>query len=559
MGHSRRVTRRGLTSSEPTAESSKPELSGSVDGSELQSFLVNPPADPGTIAAQTRKPGPAVEPDRGDGDRPGKQSKPKRISVRAGLTTIDQGVASVSNFAVGVAVARVAGIAGLGAYSLAYTAWLVLAAMHRSLITDPMAIENDLGQPNATAHVRSGLAAELVLGTGCVIVFAALGGILLATGQHAYGVGFVAIAPWLPFLLAQDYWRWVGFMKAQPGKSLSNDCFFLVIQVVMFALLFALGIRSTVLAIGAWGFGAFAGAAFGLWQYRTRPTVHLGAKRIRMRWQMSKWLLGSSTSAWGASQAYVVLAGIILGPVGLGGLKAASSLINGPSLVLVQAGGSVGLPEASRALADRGWPGLRKVERVVTLAGVLSVGAIGLVILFYGKALLTLFYGHQFGRFASIADILAASILVSTLGLGAILSLKTTKQSRHLFKMGLVNLCGSVTAVLILAPLLGLKGAAASTLVASSLTTGTVLSLHWRRSRREAERLSEAARPGDPVAHSEDPLPNDPRRPADERVLVSSHGSTLERERRYPDVAYPNADRLDRTDMIDASALKGRR
>jgi O-antigen/teichoic acid export membrane protein len=558
VGHSWTFSRRQATRSEPAAESSGLELSGSVDESELQSFLIDLPEGPGTTADQIRRPGPLVEPGPGEGDRPGQQSKRRRISVRAGLTTMDQGVASVSNFAVGVAVARVAGIAGLGAYSLAYTAWLALAAVHRSLITDPMAIENDLGQPNAAAHVRSGLAAELVLGTGCVLVFAALGGILLASGQHGYGVGFVAIAPWLPFLLAQDYWRWVGFMKAQPGKSLNNDCFFLVVQVGMFGLLFALGIRSTVLAIGAWGFGAFAGAAFGLWQYRTRPTLHLGAKRIRMRWQMSKWLLGSSTSSWGAGQAYVVLTGIILGPVGLGGLKAASSLINGPSLVLVQAGGSVGLPEASRALADRGWPGLRKVERVVTLAGVLSVGAIGLVILFYGKALLSLFYGHQFARFASIADILAVSILVSTLGLGAILSLKTTKQSRHLFKMGLVNLCGSVTGVVILAPLFGLKGAAASTLITSTLTTGTVLSLHWRRSRREAERLSEAARAGDHVTHSADPLSNDAG-PAGERVLVSSRASALESKRTYPDVAYPNADRLDRTDMIDASALKGRR
>jgi O-antigen/teichoic acid export membrane protein len=468
---------------------------------------------------------PTIEP------RPGIEPLPsdlpvgrRRVSVRAGLTTIDQCVASVSNFAVGVAVARVAGVGGLGAYSLAYTAWLVLAATHRSLVTDPMAIENDLAQPQARDHMRAGLAAELVLGAGCVLGFLAIGGVLLAVGQHACGVAFMAIAPWLPFLLVQDYWRWVGFMKAQPGKSLMNDCLFAVIQVAMFGLLFGLGVRSTVVAIGAWGFGAFGGAVFGLWQFRTRPTWRLGLKRLRLRWQMSKWLLGTSTSEWGASQAYVILSGLILGPVGLGGLKAASNLVSGPSLVLIQAGGSVGLPEASRAMADRGWPGLRRVERMVTLAGVVSVGLIALAVLLYGKTLLSAIYGHQFARYATIADIVAASVVVNAAGLGGILSLKTTKQSRHLFKVGIVNVSGSVLAVLVLTPLFGVKGAAISTLVAGCITTVTILMLHGRRSRREAERLSGlAVAPGEddgPVEHSLARPSQDPDRGAPARQVA---------------------------------------
>jgi len=415
------------------------------------------------------------------------------MPVRAVLTTVDQGVASVSNFAVGVAVARVAGVAGLGSYSLAYTAWLVLAAVHRSLVTDPMAIENDLNQPDAPSHVRSGLAAELTLGLGCTLVFLAIGGLLLASGQHAYGVGFMAIAPWLPFLLTQDYWRWVGFMKADPAKSLLNDLLFLVVQTAMFAMLLALGVHSTALVIGGWGVGALVGAAYGLRQFRSRPTLHRGAKRLRMRWRMSKWLLGSSTSTWGGAQASVILTGIILGPVGLGGLKAATSLVSGPALVLVQAGGSVGLPEASRALSERGWRGLRRVERFVTLAGLVSVTVVAVVIAFFGKTLLSDFYGHEFARYSGIADILAISFVVMSLGLGAILSLKATRQTRHLFTMGMVALIGAVIAVSVLAPLDGLRGAAWAMVIANCLTTTTVVCIHLRHSKVEAQRMTAEA------------------------------------------------------------------
>ena len=405
----------------------------------------------------------------------------RAVSFRAAVTTVDQCVASVSNFAVGVAVARFAGVSGLGAYSLAYTAWLILAAAHRSLVTDPMAIENDLRNADARLHVRAGLAAELLLGVLCVAAFLGLGVALLSAHQHAYGIGFIATAPWLPFLLLQDYWRWIGFMQARPGRALTNDLIFLIVQVGAFAVLFGLHVRSTVVAIGGWGVGALVGAMYGLWQFRVSPSFQHGFRRLRMRWSMSKWLLGESASQWGASQAFVVLAGILLGPIGLGGLKAASNLVNGPSLVLLQAGGSVGLPEASRALAERGWLGLRRVSHFVNIASVLSVAAIGAVIFLYGRQLLSALYGHEFGRYAMVANIVALATLVGAFRVGAFLVLKATRRSCDLFVLSMINLIASVVAVLALAPIFGIVGAAVSTLIATAFSTVITVGLQRRR------------------------------------------------------------------------------
>ncbi len=89
----------------------------------------------------------------------------RSVSQRAIITTIDQCVSSVSNFAVGVVVARVSGVAGLGAFSLAYAAWLLVAAIHRALVTDPMAIMGDARHPTqAHANIKKGFAAEVALG-----------------------------------------------------------------------------------------------------------------------------------------------------------------------------------------------------------------------------------------------------------------------------------------------------------------------------------------------------------------------------------------------------------
>jgi O-antigen/teichoic acid export membrane protein len=409
--------------------------------------------------------------------------------VRIGVTGLDQGVSSLSNFAVGVAVARVAGVAALGEYSLAYAAWLIIAATHRSLITDPMAIENDVNKSDAVFHMRVGLAAELALGLASAALFGVVGFILLGAGQRAFGIVFVTFAPWLPFLLAQDYWRWVAFMKAKPGKALTNDVVFDVFQGGAFVVLVVAGERSAVLAIVAWGIGAVFGAFYGLWQFSVQPSIKGGVERIRVRWPLSKWLLASSTAASGSTQAGTILVAALLGPAGTGGFRAASTLVSGPTNVLVQAGGSIGLPEAARGLHNRGWPGLRRIQRLITLGGVVSVGPIVVIVLIFSKQLMGLIYGHKFIAYATTADIVALSLLVSAFRLGAILALKTTKQTRLIYHTTVVALVTSLGFTALLAPLFGVIGAAWAALASAVIVTAQTLVLHWRHSRPEAERM----------------------------------------------------------------------
>jgi O-antigen/teichoic acid export membrane protein len=124
----------------------------------------------------------------------GRQGATHKMALRFGVTTADQCVASLSNFVVGVAVARLTGVAGFGAYSLVYTGWLILASVHRAVVTDPMAIANDLRMPNAREHVRLGLAAELCLGLAAGVIFAVIGLVLISIGQYAFGVCFLCLA-----------------------------------------------------------------------------------------------------------------------------------------------------------------------------------------------------------------------------------------------------------------------------------------------------------------------------------------------------------------------------
>ncbi len=231
-------------------------------------------------------------------------------SRRAALTLADQCFSSLSNFAVAVAVARGAGASGLGGFSVAYSGWLILAALHRSLVTDPMAIEGDVRNAEVSRSIKAGFAAEVLLGLGGTVGFLLVGSALMLAHQGTFGVSMLALAPWLPFLLVQDYWRWIGFMTRRPGRALANDTVFNCVQAVAFAAVFVSGTHSDAALIGAWGLGGLAGAIFGLRQYRVAPSFRGGWSLLRNRWAMSKWIAGSSLTNWGSGQMYVFIAAI---------------------------------------------------------------------------------------------------------------------------------------------------------------------------------------------------------------------------------------------------------
>jgi O-antigen/teichoic acid export membrane protein len=413
-------------------------------------------------------------------------------ATRATTTMADQCVASASNFAVGVVVARLSGPAGLGAFTLAYTCWALLTTIHRSLITDLMAILGDMRREEKADFLRRGFAAEVTLGIAAGIVFAAVGAILIAVGQHSFGMGLLAVAPWIIFLDLQDYWRWIGFMQGLPQKSLQNDVLFIVVQAIAFAGAFLMGLHSVFAAVSAWGLGAAVSSLYGLWQFSVRPSFRGGWAFLRSRLPTSSWLAGERALAWSGSQLYLLLAGALLGPAALGGLKAAQTLALGPALVVINAGGSFGLPEASKQLADRGWAGLSRVAHFVTGAGVLATAACGLLAFVAGGAILGRLYGPQFAVYAPSAQIFAISNVIGAFALGPALVLTATVRMRPLVILQIVRLVVSVAAVFLLSHLYGVNGAALTSLLTT--VVGLVLVFFFQSSARRS--VESAAQPG---------------------------------------------------------------
>jgi O-antigen/teichoic acid export membrane protein len=394
----------------------------------------------------------------------------------------DQCVASASNFAVGIVVARISGPAGLGAFALAYTVWILLTTIHRSMITDPMAILGDMRGDEKDEFVRRGFAADVTLGLMAAGIIAAVGTALLIVGQHTFGIGLLSVAPWIIMLDLQDYWRWIGFMQGDPHKSLVNDVLFTAVQAVAFGVVFVAGLHSVFAVVSAWGLGAAVAAVYGLRQFSVRPSIRGGGTFLWSRWPISRWLASERAASWGGTQLYLIIAGVMLGPTALGGLKAAQGLVAGPTTLVINAGGSFGLPEATKQLAERGWPGMVKVSRFVSGAGVAVSVVCGIVILIFAPQLLHLLYGEQFVQYAAAARLFALSVTISAFAVGPIITLTATRRVGLLFVIQLGRVAVAVGSVVVLAPTYGVTGAAAAgVLTAAFSTIATVMVQSWTR------------------------------------------------------------------------------
>lgn len=134
------------------------------------------------------------------------------------------------------------------------------------------------------------------------------------------------------------------------------------------------------------------------------------------------------------------------------------------------------------ALEDRGWVGLRRVSRLISGAGLLSIGFFGAIVVIWGGTLLRAFYGPSFGKYEPAAQLFAIAFVITAFGLGPILTLKATKRTRPLLYCQVIGLVVSVPTVAISAIVDGVTGAAAGAVFTSAI--GLAALLYYQRSAR---------------------------------------------------------------------------
>lgn len=392
----------------------------------------------------------------------------------------DQLLSSASNFALGVLIARAGGADALGTFGIAFLVWLAVMGANRALVAEPMTVVGST--EDSDAQLGEGLSATLALGAVVGAALALVAGGLLLLGVPA--VALLALAPWLPSLLAQEYFRLMAFRLQRPFQALISDVVFATTQAAGIVGLYMLDERSIAAFLATWGMGATLGAVAGLVMCGIRVSAcRGGAAHVRGLWTQSRWFLGESGTSFVAGQGYLLLLPILLGTAQFGLFRAGQSLI-GPIVVLFLAGGSVGLPECVRRLRHDGVRGLAAyASRLTAVVVVLAVVYCGTVALL-AVPLLRVIYGASFTDAALVTVLIAVSYIVAALHFGFGQALKAAGQLPRLWFVRAISAAVSIIAMVVLVNAFGLIGAGWASIATTSTYTAGVLILYHRTCRR---------------------------------------------------------------------------
>jgi O-antigen/teichoic acid export membrane protein len=272
----------------------------------------------------------------------------RRAGRRLGWGVADQGVSSLTNFAVNIYIARELGAAEYGAFSLAYVTYAFALNASRGLATDPLLVRfsyTDLPTWRRAVASCTGTAAVVGLATGTCVLLAAL--VLGGSTRLA----FLALGLTLPGLMLQDSWRFAFFAKGRGSHAFLNDVVWLVTLVPALVLLKATHHASVFWFVLAWGASATVAAAVGPLQAHVMPRLPEVWEWLSRQRDLGFRYMVEGTTNSAATQLRNYGIGLILGLAAVGYVQAASTLM-GPFMVIITGSGLIILPEAAKMWRD---------------------------------------------------------------------------------------------------------------------------------------------------------------------------------------------------------------
>jgi O-antigen/teichoic acid export membrane protein len=295
---------------------------------------------------------------------------PGRIGARVSWGVSDQALSSLTNFLLGVLVARSVSASAFGAFGLGYSIFIFAVGVSRSLTSDPLLVRHS-GEDHQ--HWRDATAAV----TGVGLLLGMVGGMALLAGGLTFGGSdrsmFVAFACSLPGLLWQDGWRYSFVADGRSRLAFNNDLLFLLLMIPAFSLLIGTGNGSVGNLVLAWGGAATVAAASASLRERIRPDLRRTASWLRQEGDLAFRYAAEFVAGNGALQVTLILIAALAGLMAVGSLRAGFILF-GPVLVILASGLLVLVPEGIRIL-HRGRGALRRAIRLLA-AGLALISAL---------------------------------------------------------------------------------------------------------------------------------------------------------------------------------------
>ncbi len=375
--------------------------------------------------------------------------------MRLGWGLADQGLSSLTNFALGIVVARSLSPREFGAFSIAFGVYTIGLGLTRALTSEPLMVR-------FSAASRDDWRVGVRPATGTAVVIGAVAGVACIVGglvlSAALASVLLALGVCMPGLLLQDTWRYAFFSGGRGPSAFINDVVWVVGLSVSMTLLFATGRTSVGWLVLAWGGSGSIAGLVGMLQAGFIPRPDRTASWFREQRDLIPRFAGEFGVTTLAGQVSIFAIAAVAGLATVGAIRAGQLLL-GPLNIIFAGVSLAALPEAVRLLQSSKET-LRRACVVLSAGLAVSALGVGIVASILPDRLGTELLGQNWPLARSV--VIPVSIWMAGAGviLGAGIGLRALAAARRSLRARLMLAPLAVMSAVIGASVRGARGAA---------------------------------------------------------------------------------------------------
>jgi O-antigen/teichoic acid export membrane protein/thymidylate kinase len=423
--------------------------------------------------------------------------------LKCSTAIMDHGLISLSNFLLGIVLARYLGSEQYGAYALAFSTFVLLSLVHSALAMEPMSVFAPSIYRKSLREYLGLLLWIQIAGSAIIVACTIAGGTLFRLlGQHSNLISAMeGIALASPCVLIFLFARRAFYLELRPAQALIGSivyCTLLSFGLWAVAAGHLLSPFATFLVMGT---GALLTSVLLL--TLLRPTVSrkaiakvLSVKEVCVRhWEYGRWAFASALFVWVPWNGFYSVVAHFSGLAESGALKALLNLAM-PMTQTFAAFSLLFISQAARLGHEKGWEEVKKLAWRIAGLYTLGSSAYWLLICLFRTELIRLMYAGHYSEIAPLVPVVAAASILSGAAMGPTIAIRAMRSPASVTA---IYFGSSLVCALVGIPACrawGIRGAVVGILLSSAISAGTGFlmvrsrKLHARMSAPGAERLA---------------------------------------------------------------------
>lgn len=361
--------------------------------------------------------------------------------LRAGFSILDQGLVSIANFGLSVLLARLLLPADYGAFSIAFTAFLIAAGVHNALLIEPMSV---LGPARYSSELVLYMGRVFRLHIVVTVPLALAGAVVsLFFFRTALGPALLVMSLCIPFLLLFWTTRRAHYLESHADLSAASSLLYCLTLAALIALARKSGHLSVSVSFVSMAVASVVAGMFSLVRLKVGLRLGAAAKEeikllLREHWTFGKWILPSALLFPLMFQVQLFATGALLGLPAAGVLRAVQNPIM-PAIQVVTALALLAIPPLARNFGEgrveetyrRGW---------IYTGSMLGVGVVyAIVLLGTGGLWDSLLYKGRYSAWESLMPVMGMVPVVSAVTAGCSVILRAVQRPALITAANLVS------------------------------------------------------------------------------------------------------------------------